>query len=69
MQEHAHLTITDKSPAGLTVTPEANAVAAAVPILGHQEGQVRTTLFFVCSAVIVPGCRVPRVVYVQNCVI
>lgn len=40
VQEHAHLTITDKSPAGLTVTPESNAVAAAVPVVGHQEGQV-----------------------------
>ena len=40
VQEHAHLTITDKSPAGLTVTPESSVVAAAVPVVGHQEGQV-----------------------------
>ena len=40
VQEGAHLTITDKTPAGLTVTPEANAAASAVPVLGHQDGQV-----------------------------
>ncbi len=46
VQEGAHLTITDKTPAGITVTPEANAAASAVPVLGHQEGQVTGKFLF-----------------------